>query len=89
MKQLSVYNLTSINDSPLHSHLLVFTLHPGVVASNLPPFEPNHETLERVVVNELVKKEDMAFPAHWEVLRKWFEDKDGVGVGIGEKKGSL
>jgi hypothetical protein len=34
------------------------------------------------VFTERVKKEEMAFPAHWEVLEKWFDERDrAAGAG--------
>ncbi|KAI9008508.1 ADP-ribose pyrophosphatase [Hyaloraphidium curvatum] len=75
-EQLRIQTLTSILDSPVLSHLLIFSIAPPIRASALPPFEESREVTERTVAYERLPKETFAFPAHWDVFNAWFEARD-------------
>jgi ADP-ribose pyrophosphatase YjhB (NUDIX family) len=64
--QLSVLNVRSAPDDTL----IIFARGPHLLAANLPPFVPSHETADRVVVTDPVK---MAFGFHTELVRAFFE----------------
>jgi ADP-ribose pyrophosphatase YjhB (NUDIX family) len=55
--------------------LLVFGVAPPLREAELPPFEPDPETAERLVVREAV---ELAFPLHTQVLREWYAGRRGV-----------
>jgi ADP-ribose pyrophosphatase YjhB (NUDIX family) len=56
--------------SPAHGGLiLVFGLARRARLADLPPFEPTDETTERVI---LQGPEELAFPAHTQVVREYF-----------------
>lgn len=56
-------------------YILVFGVGPAQTTTGLPPFEPNRETLERLVITAPV---ELAFPTHTEAMRRFFQ--------IGRKK---
>ena len=49
-------------------NVLIFGVAPPLAAVDLPPFRPNNEASERLVVNEAV---ELAFPAHTSILRRF------------------
>lgn len=54
--------------------LLIFGLAAPLTGSDLPPFVPVTETLERVIATEPV---ELAFPFHTEMMRRFFAGGEG------------
>jgi ADP-ribose pyrophosphatase YjhB (NUDIX family) len=52
--------------------ILIFGLAKPMKEKDLPPFTPTSETTERLILREY---EDLAFPIHSEVLRRFFAKK--------------
>jgi 8-oxo-dGTP pyrophosphatase MutT (NUDIX family) len=52
--------------------LLVFGVAPPLREADLPPFTPNEETQDRLVIHAFM---ELAFPLHTQVLREWYEGR--------------
>lgn len=51
-------------------YILVFGLGPALTSADLPPFEPNPEVTERLVITGPT---DLAFPTHTEAAARFFQ----------------
>ena len=60
---------------PSGTIILIFGIAKPMRERDLPPFVPTDETTERVVLREY---EDLAFPLHSAVLKKFFEMREKV-----------
>ncbi len=64
----------AINDfctlSGREGYILVFGVGPALTAADLPPFEPNEEANERLVISGPT---DLAFPIHTEAAARFFD----------------
>ncbi len=76
----SVVNVVSVGQTESEASgtgrtlTLVFSLlhYPVVHEEDLPAFVPNAEVLERLILTECPKAEDIAFPSHAAVIRNFF-----------------
>ncbi|NJN99543.1 MAG: NUDIX domain-containing protein [Anaerolineales bacterium] len=53
-------------------YILVFGVGPALTAADLPPFEPNEEASERLVITGPT---DLAFPTHTEAAARFFQKR--------------
>lgn len=53
-------------------NVLIFAIAPPLTAAELPPFQPNSEATERVIVTTAV---ELAFPAHTEMLHHFLNSR--------------
>jgi ADP-ribose pyrophosphatase YjhB (NUDIX family) len=65
--QIQEYRVRS--NTPPDGYLMVFGLGPRLALEELPPFVPNSETTERLVITEMVP---LCFLTHEKVLREYF-----------------
>lgn len=64
---IKVFEVVSVPHS-----VLIFGVAPPLTAADLPPFQPNSEATERVIVTTAV---ELAFPAHTEMLQQFLNSR--------------
>lgn len=64
-EEIQLFNVLSVP-----RNLLIFGIGPQLTAAELPPFQPNDEASERLIVTEAV---ELAFPAHTEMLKQYLQ----------------
>jgi ADP-ribose pyrophosphatase YjhB (NUDIX family) len=52
-------------------YIIVFGFGPALSVATLPPFEPNEETTERLVISAPL---ELAFPTHTEATARFFQN---------------
>jgi 8-oxo-dGTP diphosphatase len=64
------------SSEPKPNRVLLFSLAPALVASDLPAFRASSEASERGIIFGSIGLEDaLAFPLHVEAVRRWFRER--------------
>lgn len=78
-------SLFDVHSTPDANSILIFGISKSLQEKDLPPFTPTNETSERVIAIDIWDVENLAFPLHVAVAKKFFANQKTYTISYGKE----